>query len=249
MRLAVRAYQKGRPVAPHWAEWCECIARGLVSQRPPAGLPDVFVSDSQVITSVAQRTMNCRVWVTNSSPRARTVDMAAALSSWNRAPWKYPTMPANGHDPRRNHDRSGARPSGVGGGAAELLVAERPLPSGVPCATALSQLALREKQETLCSATTRFGFRESRQAGPYYELNGVRINFRGDNLQVANYDRIDFGGKGDAIDTLPGFLPPSAKNPGWPAAVNNFLRLNYNVQRQHMGDWTPYMMDVCDEWG
>jgi hypothetical protein len=65
----------------------------------------------------------------------------------------------------------------------------------------------------------------------------------GDNLQVANYDRIDHGGKGDAIDTLPGFLPPSSANPGWPRAVDNFLRLNYNLQREHMGPWTPFFED------
>ncbi len=93
LRLAIRAYQNGRPVAPHWAEWCECIARGLFRSAHLRTYPDVF------------------------------------------------------------------------------------------------------------------------------------------------------------IDTLPGFLPPSAKNPGWPAAVSNFLRLNYNVQRQHMGPWTPYMIDVCDELG
>jgi len=27
------------------------------------------------------------------------------------------------------------------------------------------------------------------------------------------------------------------------------MRLNYNVQREHMGPWTPYMIDVCDEMG
>ena len=61
-------------------------------------------------------------------------------------------------------------------------------------------------------ATVRFGFRESRQVGPNFELNGVLINYRGDNLQPADYDSIDNGGRGDAIDTLPGFLRPSATN-------------------------------------
>ncbi|MEK8110579.1 hypothetical protein NKG94_52065 [Micromonospora sp. M12] len=35
----------------------------------------------------------------------------------------------------------------------------------------------------------------------------MRVNFRGDNLQGADYDRINNGGKGDAYHTLPGFLP------------------------------------------
>ena len=65
----------------------------------------------------------------------------------------------------------------------------------------------------------RFGFRQSerRRADAqhvYYYLNGIRVNYRGDNLQGADYDSIDSGGKGDAYDTLPGFLPPSAQKPG-----------------------------------
>ena len=36
----------------------------------------------------------------------------------------------------------------------------------------------------------RFGFRQIVQVGDHYELNGVRVNFRGDSLQGANYDSI-----------------------------------------------------------
>ena len=95
----------------------------------------------------------------------------------------------------------------------------------------------------------RFGFRESTQNGEHYHLNGVRLNFRGDSLQGANYDRIDNGGKGDAYDTLPGFLPPSTGNGGWPQAVDNYQRLNYNVVRIHQEPASPYMLDVADELG
>src|SRR6266536_1269490 len=98
-------------------------------------------------------------------------------------------------------------------------------------------------------ATYRFGFREATQNGDYYYLNGVRVNFRGDNLQGADYDRINNGGKGDAYDTLPGFLPPSPGNPGWPQAVDNYQRLNFNVLRIHQEPASPYMLDVADEMG
>ena len=98
-------------------------------------------------------------------------------------------------------------------------------------------------------AEYRFGFREATQNGDYYYLNGVRVNFRGDNLQGADYDRINNGGKGDAYHTLPGFLPPSSGNGGWPQAVDNYQRLNYNVVRIHQGPASPYMLDVADEMG
>ena len=96
-------------------------------------------------------------------------------------------------------------------------------------------------------ARYRFGFRESTQNGEHYHLNGVRVNYRGDSLQGADYDRINNGGKGDAYDTLPGFLPPSGANGGWPQAVDNYQRLNYNVVRIHQEPASPYMLDVADE--
>ncbi|MGA2866929.1 MAG: glycoside hydrolase family 2 TIM barrel-domain containing protein [Verrucomicrobiota bacterium] len=250
LRLAIRAYQNGRPVAPHWAEWCECIARGLFRSAHLRTYPDVFISDTQVVTSVAQRALCCQVWITNDSDRVRTVDLAASFSSWNRASWKYPSLPAPTLPiPARTTIRTTLGPVAWEADPRSYWWPNVPYRPDYRAQLHFLNLALREGRKPLCSANTRFGFRESRQAGPQYELNGVRVNFRGDNLQVANYDRVNFGGKSDAIDTLPGFLPPSAKNPGWPAAVDNFLRLNYNVQRQHMGPWTPYMIDVCDELG
>ena len=77
----------------------------------------------------------------------------------------------------------------------------------------------------------------------------MRINFRGDSLQGANYDNIDNHGVGDAYDTLPGFLAPTRSNPGWPQAVRNFQRLNYNTVRIHQLPASPYMLDVADELG
>ncbi len=100
-------------------------------------------------------------------------------------------------------------------------------------------------------AIVRFGFRETKQASDgtntCYFLNGIRVNFRGDNLQGANYDSIDYdGGRGDAYDTLPGFLPGSN---GWAQAVDNYQKLNFNFVRLHQEPVTPYMLDVCDEMG
>ena len=48
------------------------------------------------------------------------------------------------------------------------------------------------------------------------------------------------------IDTLPGFLPGTN---GWPKAVDNYQRLNYNFIRIHQEPASPYMLDVCDEKG
>jgi hypothetical protein len=102
------------------------------------------------------------------------------------------------------------------------------------------------------SSPVRFGFRQSRQVAAHYDLNGVPIKFRGDNIQGADYDSIKNTGvkdNSDAYDLFPGFLPPSANNPGWPQAVDSWQRLNYNVARLHQEPVTPYMLDVMDEMG
>ena len=108
--------------------------------------------------------------------------------------------------------------------------------------------------KALHTRVVRFGFRQSERrradaSHVYYYLNGIRVNYRGDNLQGADYDSIDSGGKGDAYDTLPGFLPPSAQSPGWPQAVRNYQRLNYNFIRIHQELAAPYMLDTADELG
>jgi hypothetical protein len=78
----------------------------------------------------------------------------------------------------------------------------------------------------------------------------VRVNFRGDNLQGANYDSIKTASDvSDAYDLFPGFLPPSPSSPGWPAAVDHYQRLNYNVVRIHQEPASPYMLEVADEMG
>lgn len=270
LRIFVRAYQDGHPVAPHWAEWNECIARGIFRDAFIRVYPDVFISDVFVKPSVKDNSLKCEVRVTNASDRDRLVMISGKMKSCCDSSFSYPEIrnmtmlvkacesstvsvgPVSWQAGRDSYwwpnvpYREGYR--------AKLHKIAFALSEIVPAETKTDAPSVPGKNHApeaipIHETETRFGFRELRQEGPYFELNGERVNFRGDNLQVANYDRIDFGGKGDAIDTLPGFLPPSGTNPGWPKAVDNFLRLNYNVQREHMGPWSPYMLDVCDEMG
>ena len=219
-------------------------------------MPALHVSDAFVRTDVAADKISVDVWVRNDGTAAATGTVDVALSSWNCDPFTYPTLPAvpvtvpagmtvkvtvgpvawglgassywwpnvpyvQGYRARRHAARVTVTPDAAGGGAAAA--------HAVP---------------------VRFGFRQSRQVGAHYELNGVRVNFRGDNLQGANYDSIKTAKDvSDAYDLFPGFLPPSASSAGWPAAVDNYQRLNYNVNRIHQEPASPYMLDVADELG
>lgn len=110
--------------------------------------------------------------------------------------------------------------------------------------------------------TVRFGFCTPGQTGSKYTLNGIRINLRGDSLSETLYGEAD--GKssdkpsekpvGNVSGTKksvqqPGFLPPINANPGWPGAVRNYQRLNFNVVCLKQPLCTPYRLDICDELG
>lgn len=249
LQIAVRAFRDGRPIAPHAANWCECVPRGLFREVYLAVYPAVYISDTFVVTRVSDRTMECHVEITNSTGEEKTVKLDAKLASWNGIDWPYPKLPAEelAIPPRQ---KAVVHMNQIKWLADEGSFWKPNLPYDEHYKAQLHWFHVSMNAGTIQhDSSVRFGFREIRQDGLYYSLNGVRINFRGDSIQPANYDRIDNGGKGDAIGTLPGFLPPSAENPGWPQAVHHFLRLNMNVQRQHMVPWSPYMLDVCDELG
>ena len=249
LKLFVRAFENGRPIAPHWAEWSAYTARGIFRSAWLRVYPAVYVSEIQIVTSVKDATFIAHTSIYNATDTVRRVHATGAFSSVNGMGWQYPDLPEQSIDlSPRGATKAVFGPVKWTAGVASYWWPNVPYREGYRAqlhhfTCAVADADFRHEK------TARFGFRESRQDGPYFTLNSVRVNYRGDNLQVANYDQIDNNGKGDAIDTLPGFLPPDENNPGWPKAVDNFLRLNYNVQRTHMGPWTPYMLDVCDEMG
>ena len=93
-------------------------------------------------------------------------------------------------------------------------------------------VALQMHGATVHRYRQRFGFRQFEARGNHYYLNGVHCNLRGDNQQEA-----DFGTDGYGI--RPGFGPPARGNGGWPQAVDNLQRLNFNVMRIHQIPATP----------
>ena len=212
----------------------------------------MYVSDAFVRTSVANQTLTYDVSVTNTSGSSRTVTLTGSLASDSGASFSYPALPQpHGHRGRPLDRQGDGRPGRVEPRHRLVLVAERALPrrATAPSCTRLSVHASTDDGRTSDATVPVRVPGEHARTATYYYLNGVRVNFRGDSLQGADYDRINNGGKGDAYDTLPGFLPPSASNGGWPQAVDNYQRLNYNVVRIHQEPASPYMLDVADEMG
>lgn len=240
----------GKYLVPVAADWSEAVPQGIFRSAFLRTYPAVYVSDAFVRTSVANQSLTYDVSVTNTSAAARSVTLTGELASDGGGSFAYPALPSRTVSvPARSTAKVTVGPVAWNLGAASYWWPNVPYRQGYRAQLHRLSVHAATDDGRTSDAAYRFGFRESTQNGEYFELNGVRVNYRGDNLQGADYDRIDHGGKGDAYDTLPGFLPPSPGNPGWPQAVDNYQRLNFDVVRVHQEPASPYMLDVADELG
>jgi hypothetical protein len=239
----------GKYLVPDAAEWSEAVPQGIFRSVYLRVYPQVHIADTFIQTSVTNHRLSYDVSLANTGDTPQTVTLTGHLTSWNHAGWTYPaiegrrvTVPANA-----TQEVTVTVPWTLG--SASYWWPNVPYRPHYRAQLHLLHLSVQGDAGLKDSATYRFGFREVDQRDPYYYLNGVRVNFRGDDLQGADYDRVNNSGQGDAYDTLPGFLPPGNGNPGWPQAVDNYERLNYNVVRIHQEPATPYMLDMADEMG
>ncbi|WP_329045648.1 RICIN domain-containing protein [Amycolatopsis sp. NBC_01488] len=248
-RGALKA-SNGRYLVPDAAEWSEAVPQGIYRSAFLRTYPAVSVSDTFVRTSVANKTLSYDVSVRNTSGSSRSVTLTGSLSSDNGTAFSYPELPSRTVTVAA-HSTATVTVGPVAWNLDSTSYWWPNVPYRPGYRAQLHRLTVHAVTDDghTSDATYRFGFREATQNGDYYYLNGVRVNFRGDNLQGADYDRINNGGKGDAYDTLPGFLPPSSGNGGWPQTVDNYQRLNFNVLRVHQEPASPYMLDVADEMG
>src|SRR3954465_3513948 len=207
----------GNSLVPVAAGWCEAVPQGIFRSAFLRVYPAVYVSDAFVRTSVANKTLSYDVSVGNTSGSSRSVTLTGSLSSDNGTAFSYPALPSRTVTVAA-HSTATVTVGPVAWNLDSTSYWWPNVPYRPGYRAQLHRLAVRAVTDDghTSDATYRFGFRETTQNGDYYYLNGVRVNFRGDNLQGADYDRINNGGKGDAYDTLPGFLPPSPNNGGWP---------------------------------
>jgi len=226
------------------------LAQGIFRSAELKIYPEVYIKDVFVRTSVKDSALYYDVTLYNGSASTANVTLSGDLTSWNGDPWSYPSLPSQPVSlPARTNTTVTVGPVSWNLGSTSYWWPNVPYQQGYQAK--LHNLNLSLSGDSTHSTTTRFGFREITQepdglGNTCYFLNGIRVNFRGDNLQGANYDRIDYNGQGDAYDTYPGFLPGPN---GWPKAVDNYLRLNMSGIRIHQIPASPYMLNVCDEMG
>lgn len=242
----------GRYLVPEGASWSDDVAQGIFRSADLEVFPAVAITDAVVRTSVRKRQLSYDVSIANRTSRPQRLTLSGTLSSWNRKQWDYPAIPRRDVTvPANTTITVTADALTWRGGPDSFWWPNVPYRMGYQAELHNLRLAVTAGGRHAPSSRydVRFGFRELAQVGDHYELNGVWANFRGDSLQGANYDNIDYHGRSDAYDTYPGFLKPSRNNGGWPEAVDNYQRLNYNSVRIHQIPATPYMLDVADEMG
>lgn len=244
----------GKSLVPNAAGWSTNTPQGIFRSAKLLIYPQVYISDVFVRPLVKNNNLYYDVWLTNASSSTANIVLSGSLNSWNGNTLSYPALPS----------QSVALASGTTAkvtvgpiswnlGSGSYWWPNVPYQTGYTAQLHLLNLSIAPSTggSVMDQTSTRFGFRELLQqsdgTNTCYFLNGIRVNFRGDSLQGADYDSITYGeGKSDAYDTLPGFL--SGTN-GWPKAVDNYQRLNYNFVRLHQEPVSPYMLDICDEKG
>ncbi len=230
-------------MVPQAAAWLEDMAEGIIRGARMNILPAIHLSEPYIVTSVSSGTINPYVKVNNITDRPVSGVLRCRLSSATGQQFDYPEMmeipfTLNEHDTRR-FDLI-ATVWGLGRDSYWWPnVPYKPGYRAVLHNLTIDVLVDGKLHHTL---TQRFGFREFTWKGNRYYLNGVPCNLRGDNQQETNFGT-------DAYGTHPGFGKPTSTCAGWPGAVDNLQRANFNVMRIHQVPPTPYMLDVCDEMG
>ncbi|HEX3850781.1 MAG TPA: hypothetical protein VHW01_07425 [Polyangiaceae bacterium] len=90
--LQVTQNNKQIDLVPYAAPWSPNVTQGIFRSAMLRVLPDVYVSDAFVRTSVTNDTFTYDVTVTNTGQSDQQVSIAGTLSSWNCQPLTYPTI-------------------------------------------------------------------------------------------------------------------------------------------------------------
>jgi hypothetical protein len=182
----------------------------------------VAIRDAEIITSVANKTVTVKYLVQNLGTTSRTITVDAK-----------------------------AYPSTGGVSAVSLATASTTLAAGEtktiqasgpwtdpnlwwPTDPKLYLLcsSVKESGATIDSQTIRFGFRECKIVGRFIQLNGVRVNFRGESIEL---------GKSASGNNL-----ASVGMSNWIAMEKS---VNANSIRFHYSPPPAQMIDDCDEQG
>ena len=233
----------GKYTVPEGATWDPYLEEGILRGVTLDILPPVHIDNAFIETTVGPDTIKAQVTVTNSSTTLQMLNLSASVTT---DPGEKPTgqkWPAVPLEVAAGETRTIELPAMSWTlGKNSYWWPNVPYKPGYQAKLYILALDIKQGADSGHQYKQAFGFRQFVAKGNHFYLNGVHCNLRGDNLQEANFGT-------DAYGIRPGFGPPTTENGGWPEAVDNLQRVNFNVMRIHQIPPTPYMLDVCDRKG
>ena len=198
-------------------------------------MKDIFVP-----ASVSGDELSYDVRVANAGEKSVSVELSASLSSWNKAEWHYPSLPAcRAVVPAKGEATMTVK--GIRWGLGPESYWWPNIPFREAYAAQLHVLTLSLKQDGLPLHTTsrRFGFVQHAEGAYYYTVNGVRVN--GFSDATAEPQLSEF----DGYAMLPAYRTANACRETW----RRFMQIGINTNRTHQSTPTELMMDTADEVG
>ena len=207
-------------------------------------LPELYIKDLFVRTSVSNRNFSCKVWVRNASKTRRTLTVAGELTPWRGAQWIYPKLPAVQVEIEANSEKSVVLgPVLWDLGPTSYWWPNKPFREDYTATLHYVNLSIRESGGVKHQQRQRFGFVEYGEGPHYYTVNGIRTNDIGDATPESGMSEYD------CYSLAPAFLPPSAESKGCPETWKRYMRMGMDINRIHQSTPTAYMMDAADETG
>ena len=247
----------GKKLVPDAAGWSGNVAQGIFRSAVLHVVPALHVFETLVRTDVAADQFSIDVWVKNDGASAATGTVDVGLSSWTCDGTTYPTVPSKSVSvPAGKTVKVTLGPSP--GGWARARTGGRTSPTcRVPGQAARGardgdpgRSRRRRGRRALDPGSLRIppepsghrALRAERRPDqvPRRQPPGRRLRQHQDRRRQGQLGR---------LRPVPRLLAAVGQQPGWPQAVDNWQRLNYNVARIHQEPASPYMLDVMDEMG
>ncbi len=213
--------------ANFWYSWhgLSKVGYGIVRSISLVVEPVVQIQDYFIRPSVTKQELSADVWIRNASKQDRTVDLKAALSSWNKRDWAYPTLPpVEATIPACQVVKVTLGPVPWTLGPQSYWWPNIPFAEDYIAQLHLLHFSLTQQNQTWQTKTVRFGFVEHSEGPYYYMVNGVRVTGMSD--ATAEGQTSYFDGYGSAA----AWLPPTGDHTGCPETWRRYMRLRNQHQ-------------------
>ncbi len=232
---------------PDWSSepgWATKFSYGITKFIRLSVLPEVYIRDIFVQSSVTDNTLCYDLWIHNHSSEQKEIEVRSELTSWNGDQCDYPEFePLMESIAPKEIKKIRIGPVRWNPGPESYWWPNKPFSEEYKAKLHNLTISIFEKNKEWDSRIQRFGFVEWTEGPDYYMVNGVRIN------QISDGTPEPAMSEYDCYSVSPAFLPPTDSTLGCPETWKRYMRLGICANRIHQSTPTEYMMDAADEAG